>query len=124
MNLRHPIITIGDFVASLCGSAYSDRARALIWRGEWGGPRHSCVRWKSTCLKGKGLFLAWFLAFFGNCALIHFSGRSDVRNVLDLCVKSWQYFRMHGISLNSVSNWLSCDIGSRSEWGVDAKCTP
>jgi len=41
---------------------------------------------------------------------IHFNGRSDVRNVFDSCVKSWQYFRMHGISLNSVSNWLSYDI--------------
>jgi len=61
-----PIVTNGDFVASLCGTAYSDQA--VIWRGEWGGPRHSCVRWKSTCLKGKGLFLAWLLAFFGICA--------------------------------------------------------
>ena len=26
VNLRRPIITNGDFVASLCGSAYSDRA--------------------------------------------------------------------------------------------------
>ena len=32
VNLRHPIITNGDFVASLCGNAYSDRA--VIWRGE------------------------------------------------------------------------------------------
>jgi len=64
VNSRHPIITNGDFVASLCGSAYSDRA--VVWCGEWGGPRHSCVRWKSTCLKGKGLFLAWFPAFFRN----------------------------------------------------------
>jgi len=62
VNLRHPIVTNGDFVASLCGSAYSNRA--VVWQGEWDGPRHSCVRWKSTCLKGKGLFLAWFLAFF------------------------------------------------------------
>ena len=62
VNLRHPIVTNGDFVASLCGIAYSDRA--VVWRGEWGGPRHSCVRWKSTCLKGKGLFLAWFPACF------------------------------------------------------------
>jgi len=59
--------------------------------------------------QGKGLFLAWFLAFFGNCAPIHFNGRSDVRNVFDSCVKSWQYFRTHGISLNSVSNWFSYD---------------
>jgi len=50
VNLRRPIVTNGDFVASLCGSAYSDRA--VVWHGEWGGPRHSCVTWKSTCLKG------------------------------------------------------------------------
>ena len=48
------IVTNGEFVASLCGSAYSDRA--VVWRGEWGGPRHSCVRWASTCLKGRGCF--------------------------------------------------------------------
>jgi len=63
VNLRHPIVTKGEFVASLCGSAYSDRA--VVWRGEWGGHRHSCFRWKSTCLKGWGLFLAWFLALIG-----------------------------------------------------------
>jgi len=50
-----------ETVASLCGIAYNDRA--VVWHGEWGGPRHSCVRWKSTCLKGKGLFLAWLSAF-------------------------------------------------------------
>ena len=61
VNLRRPIVTNGDFVPSLCESAYNDRA--VAWRGE-GGPRHSCVRWKSTFLKGKGLFLAWFPAFF------------------------------------------------------------
>ena len=68
VNVRRPIVTNGDFVASLCGSAYSDRA--VVWHGEWGGPRHSCVRWKSTCLKGKGLFLVWFLAFFKISAVL------------------------------------------------------
>ena len=72
MNLLRPIVTNGDFVASLCGSAYSDRA--VVWRGEWGGPRHSCVRWKSTSLKGKGLFLAWFLAFFWHLCRILSNG--------------------------------------------------
>jgi len=62
VNLRRPVVTNGDFVASLCGSAYSDRA--VVWRGEWSGLRHLCVRWKSTCLKRKGLFLAWFSAEF------------------------------------------------------------
>ena len=41
VNLRRFIVTNRDFVASLCGNACSDRA--VIWRGEWGGPRHSCV---------------------------------------------------------------------------------
>jgi len=81
VNLWRPIVTNGDFVASLCRSAYSDRA--VVWRGEWGGPRHSCVRWKSTCLEEKGLFLAWFLAFFGICAPIRLNGRNDMRNVFD-----------------------------------------
>jgi len=54
VNLQRPIVTNGEFVVSLCGSAYIDRA--VVWRGEWGGPIHSCVRWKSTCLKWKGCF--------------------------------------------------------------------
>jgi len=71
-EFANPIITNGDFVASLCGSAYSDRA--VVWCGEWGGPRHSCVRLKSTCLKGKGLFLAG-LAFFWHFALLFTMGK-------------------------------------------------
>jgi len=46
-----------------------------VWGGEWDGPSHSCVRWKCTCLKGKGLFLAWFLAFFGIFALFFSMGK-------------------------------------------------
>jgi len=30
--------------------------------------------------------------------------------IIDSCVNNSQYFRMHGIPLNSVSNSLSCDI--------------
>ena len=33
-----PIVTSGDFVASLCESAYNDRA--VVWHDEWNGPRH------------------------------------------------------------------------------------
>jgi len=70
VNLRRPIVINGNFVAWLCGNAKSDRA--VVWRGEWGGPRHSCVTWKSTCLKGKGLFLAWswFSALFKISAVL------------------------------------------------------
>jgi len=64
VNLRRPIVTNGNFVAS----SYSDRA--VVWRGEWSWPRHSCVRWNSTCLKAKGLFLAWFPAFFEISAVL------------------------------------------------------
>jgi len=36
MNLRRPIVTNGECVASLCESAYNHRA--VVWRGEWVGP--------------------------------------------------------------------------------------
>ena len=43
--------------------------------------------------------------------------------MIDSCVTNWQYFRMHGILLNSVSNSLSYDIVRfKIEVGVDAKC--
>ena len=80
-NLGRPIVTNGDFVAYLCGSACSDRA--VVWGGVWGGPTHSCIRRKSACLKGKGLFRG----FLGICVPIGLNGRNDV-NVFDSCVKS------------------------------------
>jgi len=122
----------GEFEASHCNQwglccvvvckcvHYSDRA--VIWRGEWGGPRHSCVRWKSTCVKGKGLFLASFLAFFGICVCIVSIGDMMLRNAFDSCAKSLQYFQ--NVSLNSVYDWLSYDIVRfKIRVGVDAKCT-
>ena len=42
VNVGRPVVTKGDFVASLCASAYSDRA--VVWRSEWVGPRHSRIR--------------------------------------------------------------------------------
>jgi len=32
----------------------------------------------ATCLKEKGMFLAWFLVFFSICTPIHFSGWNDI----------------------------------------------
>jgi len=37
-------------------------------------------------------------------------GVMTLRNAFDSCVKCWQYFRTHGIPLNSVSHSLSYDI--------------
>jgi len=82
---------------------------AVVWRREWGGPRHWCISWKSTCLKGKGLF-SLFLGFFGICVPIYLNGRNGVgycspRNVFDSCVKSWQYFRTDKILLEQSFYW-------------------
>jgi len=63
-----------------------------VWGGEWGGPRHSCVRWKSTCLKGKGLFLAWFLAFFGISACIGFNRPNDAEKCIRLVCEKLTVF--------------------------------
>ena len=44
--------------------------------------------------------------------------------LIDSCVKSLQYFPMQNVSLNSVKDWLSCDIVRfKIEVGVDVKCT-
>jgi len=48
--------------------------RAVVWDGEWGHPRHWCIRYWSTCLKQKGLFGG----FFGICTPIGLNGQNDV----------------------------------------------
>ena len=123
VNLWRPIVTNGDFVASLRESAYNDRA--VVWRGEWGGTRHSCVRWKSTCLKGKGLFLAWFLALLG-IFVQYFTmatyGYTDILIDNRLVCEKLAVFPYARIPLNSVSNSLSYDIARfKIEVGVEEK---
>jgi len=84
----------------LCGSAYSNQA--VVWRGEWGGPRHSCVRCKSTCLKGKGLFL-----------------RTGV-NILALCYPSNLLFE-YSTSTLATACWARVDLEPdyhQNQWGL------
>ena len=51
-------------------------------------------------------------------------GKMTLRNIFDLCVKSWQYFCMNSISLKSVLNRLYYDIVRfKIEVGIDEKCT-
>jgi len=80
VNLGRPIVTSGAFVASLCGSAYGNRA--VVWRGEWVGAGIDVLDGIHVP-QGEGLFLA----FFGICAHIRLNGQNDVRNVFDLCMK-------------------------------------
>jgi len=45
-----------------------------------------------------------------------------LRNAFNSCVKSWQYFRTHGIPLNSMSNSLSYDVVRfKIEVGIEEK---
>jgi len=83
---------------------------------------HSCVRWKSTCLKGKGLFLAWFLTFFGIWACIGFNGRNDPEKCIRLVCEKLTVFPYARTPLDSVSNSLSCDmIRFKIKVGVEEK---
>ena len=53
------------------------------------------------------------------CALIWMG-----RNVFDSCMKSWEYFRTDGISLESMFHWLFDDlVRFKIEVGVEEKCT-
>ena len=60
-NVVHP--SVGPHMCIVAKRLIASGCRLGWWVG-WA--RHSCVRWKSTCLKGKGQFLAWFPAFFEN----------------------------------------------------------
>jgi len=43
-------------------------------------------------------------------------------SIIDLCVKSWQYFPTQTVSLNSAEEWLSYDIVRfKIELGVEEK---
>jgi len=81
-----------------------------VMSGVGPGPRRSCVRWKSTYLKGKGLFLAWFVAFSGIWACIRFNRPNDAEKCIRLVCEKLTVFPYAGIPLNSVSNSFSYDI--------------
>ena len=54
VNLCRPIVTNGDFVASLCRSAYSDRA--VVWHGEWVGSGIHVLDGSPLASRGRGCF--------------------------------------------------------------------
>jgi len=75
--------------------------------------------------KGKGLFLAWSLAFceiFVQYLTMATYGYTDILIDNRLMCENRQYFRTHGIPMNSASNSLSYDIVRfKIKVGVDAK---
>jgi len=86
VNLRRPIITNGDFVASLCGSAYSNRA--VVWCGEWSGPGIHVLDGSPRASRGRVCFWhgLWHFSASGH-ALVSI-GVMTLRNAFDSCVKS------------------------------------
>jgi len=61
-NLRHAIVTNGDFMAYVCDTAST--IGAAVWGGACGGPRHCRIRWGSTSCKGKGTFWGFLFPIF------------------------------------------------------------
>jgi len=61
VNLRRPIITNGDFVASLCGIAYSDRT--VIWLVSGVGPGIHVLDESPRASRGRGCFWRGFRHF-------------------------------------------------------------
>ena len=51
-HLGRAIVTSGVFTASVCDSAST--VGAPVWGGARGGPRHCCIRWRSTSCREKG----------------------------------------------------------------------
>ena len=116
MNLRCPIVNNGEFVVSLCGSAYSDRA--VIWHGEWVGPGIHVLDGSPHASRGGCCF---WRGFWHRSAFSSNKYPDILISIINSCVKNWQYFRLHGIPLNSASNSLSL-VRFKIEVGVDTKC--
>ena len=53
-NLGRAIVINGHFTAYVCESAAT--VGAAVWGSACSGPRHCCIRWRSTSCKGKGRF--------------------------------------------------------------------
>jgi len=85
-------------------SAWTDQA--VMWRGEWGRPRHSCIRWGFTCPKGAVLGILPFVPHWLN-------GQNDVfftQKCTRLTHEKLTVFPSDKILLESMFQWLSEDI--------------
>jgi len=81
VNLQRPIVTNGNFVASLCGSAYSDRA--VVWRDEWVGPGIHVLDGSPRASRGRGCFWHGFWHFRHFCPIL-FNGEMTYRYSLGM----------------------------------------
>ena len=61
-NFERAIVTNGDFMAYVCDNAST--VGAAVWGSAWGGPRHCCIRWRSTSCKGTGTFWGFLFPVF------------------------------------------------------------
>jgi len=100
---RRPIVTSGDFVAYWCESVWTDRA--TVWDGEWGTPRHWCIRWGWHAPRGRGGFGGFWMNewTFISGSMTHNTDTNTQRdrtvldlplhcrqrNVFGLCEKIW-----------------------------------
>jgi len=74
-----------------------------FWDGEWGQLRDRCIRRGRRAAREAGMVSMGFAEFFP----IRFNGALLSRNILDSCVKSWQYFPTDKMSLETSFHWLS-----------------
>ena len=75
-----------------------------IWDGEWGWPRHWCIRWGRRAAR-EGRFQEFFVPKPPSWFQWHTFAQKCVR----LVHERLKYFHMHNISLESTFHWLSKD---------------
>jgi len=83
---------VGSGIHVLDGSPHASRGGCCFWRGFWHRSAFSSNKYPDILI-----------------------------SIINSCVKNWQYFRLHGIPLNSASNSLSL-VRFKIEVGVDTKC--
>ena len=107
-NLGRAIVTNGDFTVYMYMCDSASAVGAAVWGGACGGPRHCCIRWRSTSCKGKGTFVVFVPNFHdGKC-----------HSVADDEMFPIRMRKLDNISVRQIYHWKARFVGFLAIYSV------